>query len=63
MAETSKPTEVLKDWIFQSLYHSKEPLSDWEQKFLVSVDKQLHANGSLSERQQKTLEAIYAERT
>jgi hypothetical protein len=65
MAEIWKPKDqqVLKNWIFQSLYHSREPLTDWERSFIVSVDKWLDKHGQLSQKQEEVLERIYAEKT
>jgi len=58
-----KPFEVIQHWIFESLYHSREPLTDWERSFLISTDNRLHKNGSLTQRQEEILEGIYAEKT
>ena len=57
-----KDIEVLKHWIFESLYHGVD-INDWERNFLVSVDKQLHANNKISQRQEEILERIYSEKT
>jgi hypothetical protein len=54
--------EIIKHWIFESLYHSIG-LTDWEWLVLVSIDKQFHSKGFISQRQQKILERIYVERT
>ena len=64
MAEVWKPKsmELLKHWIFESLYHGFD-ITDWERNFLVSIDKQLHNTRYLSQKQEETLERIYAEKT
>jgi hypothetical protein len=63
MSEIRKPKDkkVLEYWIMESM--DARGVTDWERNFIRSISKQLTDKGSLSPKQEDTLERIYAERT
>ena len=58
----SKSKEILTGWI-EAIQEQGRGLSKWEEDFVDSVSEQLSSRGTLSERQEETLERIYAEKT
>lgn len=65
MAPIWKPTdpEVLKSWVEAIETEASERLNSWEINFVESISSQLRAGRILSEKQEKILERIYAEKT
>lgn len=59
-----KSKEIIKFWL-EELQNAAtlERLTPWEQHFISSVDWQFADTGRLSQKQETTLERIYAERT
>lgn len=49
-------------WIDKCM-EERHKLSDWERKFIIDIRLQLRSKGSLSEKQYKLLENIYANKT
>lgn len=58
-----QPKEVLISWIEAIVDEASEKLSEWETNFVNSCYDQLQYKSSLSEKQEKILEKIYAEKT
>ncbi len=58
----TKPKQVIKDWL-DALERPRRPLTTWETDFVESISEQFDARGSISDKQQDTLERIYAEKT
>ncbi len=65
MSEIWKPQseEIYKHWISTIENEASDKLSEWEMDFLESISKYLDKKGTLTEKQAKILERIYAEKT
>jgi hypothetical protein len=48
-------------WIISGLDFNS--LTEWEEKFVESVEKYFKIHGDLTEKQEETLERIFAEKT
>ena len=59
----SQPKEVYQEWIDTLIMEASDELTDWEERFLTSIQSYLLRNGKLSESQAETLEKIYASKT
>ena len=55
------PEYVYQDWVDRILVEAK--LTQWEQDFVDSINRQLRLGVKLSARQAEGLERIYSERT
>lgn len=64
MAPIFKPHDpiVYLSWIDAIRRERKEPLSEWEENFLMSLELQLKFR-NLSKRQAEVLDRIYADKT
>lgn len=60
--ETPQTPEIIEHF-FQELEHPCKDLTEWEEQFLYSIRDQFNRKRSLSEKQFKILERIYAEKT
>jgi len=61
--EISAGNDMIKDrlkWIISGL--DFEDLTDWEQRFVESVEGQFQRKGDLTEKQEELLEKIYREK-
>ena len=58
-----QPKEVLQSWIDAILDEASDKLNDWEIKFIKDIQIRVSNGWHLSEKQQDTLEIIYAEKT
>jgi hypothetical protein len=58
---TPEKHEIYQGWIDRIYVEAK--LTQWEQDFVDSIQRQLHLNTRLSVKQAETLERIYAEKT
>ena len=56
-----QPSEVYQDWVDRILNEAK--LTQWEQDFIDSINRQLGLGVRLSARQAEKLEDIYVEKT
>jgi hypothetical protein len=54
-------SEVYQEWVDRILVEAK--LTQWEQDFIDSINRQLGLEVTLSPRQADKLESIYAEKT
>lgn len=65
MANTPYPQDwsVYLEWVNAIIAEASDDLSDWENSFIESVEKQLLTRRWISENQAITLEKIYAEKT
>lgn len=55
--------ETYQSWIDAIIAEASDELSDWESEFVESVNTYLARKGTLTEKQAKILERIYAEKT
>ncbi len=53
--------EVYQDWVDRILVEAK--LTQWEQDFVDSIDRQLRLGVKLTVKQAEKLESIYSEKT
>ena len=56
------PPEVIRHWI-ESVNEEGRGLTPWEKSFMESITEQAGISGQVSEKQQESLERIYAART
>jgi len=53
---------VVQGWL-DALESPKHELTKWEDDFVVFVEEQFNARGSISDKQEEILERIYADKT
>lgn len=58
----TQPKEVISHWII-TINDEGRNLSKWELDFMESVTQQFERRGSVSDKQEETIERIYAEKT
>lgn len=65
MAEVWKPkdTNTLRSWLQAILIEASDELTDWETKFISSIEERLDKGFRLTQAQEENLERIYAEKT
>ena len=61
MITLQQPPEVYQDWVDRILVEAK--LTQWEQDFVDSINRQLELGVKLSPAQANKLESIHAEKT
>ena len=59
----SQTPEIHKSWLDAIMTESSEELTDWETRFIDSIERRLSAHNPLTQYQEQKLEEIYAERT
>lgn len=55
--------EVLKSWVEAIIDEASDDLNDWETKFIHDIQIKVANNWSLTQKQEETLERIYADKT
>lgn len=60
--ETRNTPEVIEHF-FESLKNPTRTLTEWEENFVTSVEYQYNQKRTLTDKQFKVLERIYAEKT
>ena len=63
LAWKPQPREVLQSWISALLDEAYESMTEWEKSFVSDVEVKVHNNWTLTQKQEETLEKIYAEKT
>ena len=58
-----QPWDVLEAWLKAIQEEASDTLNDWETNFIEDISVRVANRWSLSERQEKRLEFIYAEKT
>lgn len=58
-----KDNSTLKDWFDTICDEASDKLTEWETNFIDSIQYRINGGLNLSERQEQTLERIYAEKT
>lgn len=58
----TQPKEVIAHWII-TINDGGRNLSKWELDFMESVTQQFERRGSVSDKQEETIERIYADKT
>lgn len=62
MSTHRQDESTLRDWLYAIEMRGKG-LTEWEENFTESIERQLDANGCISPKQEEILERIYAEKT
>ncbi len=57
----NRTINTLRNWI--DACSASPYLTEWEEEFIESIERQLNEKGTLSIAQEETLERIYAQRT
>lgn len=60
---TPQPIEVYKQWVQTILDEASDQLTDWESKFIESIEGRLANGWNLTQGQANSLEQIYADKT
>jgi hypothetical protein len=58
-----QPHEVLEQWLDAILNEASDDLNDWETKFIDDMTTRIANKWPLSQKQEETLEKIYADKT